>query len=670
MNYRRLGSSGLKVSELSLGSWVTYGNQMGDDPARECMAAAYDAGVNFFDNAEVYARGQSETIMGNALKKLGWRRSSYIVSTKFFWGLHDGPNEKTTLNRKYLLQAIDGSLRRLQLDYVDLVFCHRPDPETPIEETVWAMHDIIRAGKALYWGTSEWSAAEIMAAWQIAERHHLAKPVMEQPQYNLFHRDRVEKEYAQLYRDIGLGTTTWSPLASGLLTGKYNDGVPAGSRATLKGYEWLAERLVDPARIAKVRRLAPIAADLGCTLAQLALAWCLRNPNVSTVITGASRAAQVTENMRALDSRAEACRRGSGPSRRRARGLRPVSNPLESWTEEQRSAYLYRVCAEAEAGTPRADLFRRLAGEAEAQAAIWRAQLTASGKPAPQPFLPDARTRLVARMVRLFGPGRLRAVLAAMKVRGMAIYSRRDPGGHSAPIAGSVEHRHRGLGGGGNLRAAVFGVNDGLVSNASLIFGVAGANPDVAVVLLTGVAGLTAGAFAMATGEFVSVRSQRELFEYQIGLEREELAEYPDAEAQELALIYKAKGLSGSEAERVAKQLVSDPEHALDTLAREELGLNPDELGSPWGAAISSLLSFAVGAAIPLLPFVFGAGARALPITALLTAVALFGDRRDAVAVHRPRRDRLRLAHAAARRARRQRHVRGGQALRRRHLLM
>ncbi|HTR57220.1 MAG TPA: VIT1/CCC1 transporter family protein [Casimicrobiaceae bacterium] len=301
-----------------------------------------------------------------------------------------------------------------------------------------------------------------------------------------------------------------------------------------------------------------------------------------------------------------------------------MSNPLESWGEEQRSAFLYRACADAEAGTARADLFRRLAGEAEAQAAIWRAQLTASGKPAPPPFVPDARTRLVAKLVQVLGPRRLRGVLAAMKVRGMAIYSKREPGGHSAPIAGGVEHRHRGLGGGGNLRAAVFGVNDGLVSNASLIFGVMGANPDVAVVLLTGVAGLTAGAFAMAAGEFVSVRSQRELFEYQIGLEREELAEYPDAEAQELALIYKAKGLSGSEAQRVAKQLVADPEHALDTLAREELGLNPDELGSPWGAAISSLLSFAVGAAIPLLPFALGAGAHALPIAVLLTAVALF----------------------------------------------
>ena len=300
-----------------------------------------------------------------------------------------------------------------------------------------------------------------------------------------------------------------------------------------------------------------------------------------------------------------------------------MSNPLESWTEEQRSAYLYRVCADAEAGTARADLFTRLAGEAEAQAAIWRAQLTARGKPAPPPFTPDLRTRLVARLVQLFGPRRLRAVLAAMKVRGMAIYSRREPGGHSAPVAGNIEHRHRGLGG-GNLRAAVFGINDGLVSNASLIFGVAGASSDPAVVLLTGVAGLTAGAFAMATGEFVSVRSQRELFEYQIALERDELKEYPDAEAQELALIYKAKGLSGSEAERISKPFVADPEHALDTLAREELGLNPDELGSPWGAAISSLLSFAIGAAVPLLPFAFGAGARALPIAGLLSAIALF----------------------------------------------
>jgi voltage-dependent potassium channel beta subunit len=300
MQYRRLGSSGLKLSELSFGSWVTYGNQLAEDAARECMAAAHDAGVNFFDNAEVYARGQSEVIMGGALKKLGWRRASYAVSTKFYWGLNDGPNEKNTLNRKYLMQAIDGSLDRLQLDYVDLVFCHRPDPDTPLEEVVWAMHDMIRAGKALYWGTSEWDAAAIATAWHIADKHHLAKPVMEQPQYNLFHRERVEREYASLCRDPGIGLTTWSPLASGLLSGKYNDGIPAGSRATIKGYEWLAERIVDPVKIAQVRSLAPIAADLDCTLAQLALAWCLKNPRVTTVITGASRPSQVVENMRCL----------------------------------------------------------------------------------------------------------------------------------------------------------------------------------------------------------------------------------------------------------------------------------------------------------------------------------------------------------------------------------
>jgi voltage-dependent potassium channel beta subunit len=301
MNYRRLGASGLKVSELSFGSWVTYGNQMGEALARDCMAAAYDAGVNFFDNAEVYAKGQSETIMGAALKKMGWRRSSYIVSTKFFWGLADGPNEKNTLNRKYLMQAIDASLQRFGLDHIDLVFCHRADPETPIEETVRAMHDMIASGKVLYWGTSEWSAAEIATAWHVADRHHLHRPVMEQPQYNLLHRDRVEKEYARLYRDIGLGTTVWSPLASGLLTGKYDDGIPPGTRGTLKGYEWLAERLSDKAKLAVVKRLGPIAADVGCTLAQMSLAWCLKNPNVSTVITGASRPEQVRENMKALD---------------------------------------------------------------------------------------------------------------------------------------------------------------------------------------------------------------------------------------------------------------------------------------------------------------------------------------------------------------------------------
>jgi voltage-dependent potassium channel beta subunit len=300
MEYRRLGSAGLKVSELSFGSWVTYGTQMGEDLAAACMTAAYEAGVNFFDNAEIYADGQSETIMGNVLKRLGWRRSSYVVSTKFYWGLYSGPNEKNTLSRKRLMEAIDGSLKRLQLDYVDLVFCHRPDPETPIEETVWAMHDIITRGKALYWGTSEWSSEQIRQAYMIADRHHFHKPQMEQPQYNMLCRERVEKEYLRLYHEVGLGLTIWSPLASGLLTGKYNNGIPADSRLALKGYEWLKDSL-SPEKIDVVRRLQPVAADLGCSLSQMALAWCARNPNVSTVITGASRPEQVVENMKAID---------------------------------------------------------------------------------------------------------------------------------------------------------------------------------------------------------------------------------------------------------------------------------------------------------------------------------------------------------------------------------
>jgi voltage-dependent potassium channel beta subunit len=301
MHYRNLGRSGLKVSELSFGSWVTYGNQVDTAAARELMAAAFDAGVNFFDNAEIYARGGAEKIMGAALKELGWPRTKYIVSTKFYWGLADGPNEKNTLNRKYLRHAIEGSLARLGLDYVDLVFCHRPDPTTPIEETVWAMHQMIERGQALYWGTSEWSADEIRAAWLIAERHGLAKPVMEQPQYNLLHRKRVEQEYARLYEDIGLGLTTWSPLASGLLTGKYRGGIPAGSRGSVESYAFLRARLTDAQGNEIVARLEPVAAELSCTLAQLALAWCLKNPRVSTVITGATRVAQVQENMLALD---------------------------------------------------------------------------------------------------------------------------------------------------------------------------------------------------------------------------------------------------------------------------------------------------------------------------------------------------------------------------------
>jgi voltage-dependent potassium channel beta subunit len=265
------------------------------------MKVAYEAGVNFFDNAEVYAGGKAEEVMGAALKKLGWRRSSYLVSTKFYWGLHEGVNERNTLNRKRLLEGIDGSLRRLGLDYVDIVFCHRPDPETPIEETAHAMHNIIESGRAIYWGVSEWSADEIRAAWLICDRYGWHKPVTEQPQYNLFHRHRVEKEYARLYDEIGLGTTVWSPLASGLLTGKYNKGIPADSRGALPGYEWLRHHLTDAQKLAKVEQLSGVARDLGCTLAQLAIAWCARNPHVSTVITGASRVEQVRENMKALE---------------------------------------------------------------------------------------------------------------------------------------------------------------------------------------------------------------------------------------------------------------------------------------------------------------------------------------------------------------------------------
>ncbi len=302
MTYRRLGRSGLQVSVLSFGSWVTFDNQLGDQMAIECMQAAHDAGCNFFDNAEGYAGGGSEAQMGRAFKELGWKRNSFVVSSKYYWGI-DGavPNMQYTLNRKYLTQAVDRSLERMQLDFLDLIYCHRPDPHTPIEETVWAMSDIVSSGKALYWGTSEWAADEIRAAWEIAERHHLHKPIVEQPQYNLLSRKRVEQEYARLYEEIGIGTTIWSPLASGLLTGKYAKGIPADSRGALPGYEWIGERLTDGANLAKVEKLRPVAAELGCSLAQLAIAWCAKNPHVSTVITGASRASQVVENFAALD---------------------------------------------------------------------------------------------------------------------------------------------------------------------------------------------------------------------------------------------------------------------------------------------------------------------------------------------------------------------------------
>ncbi|HSY20824.1 MAG TPA: aldo/keto reductase [Polyangiaceae bacterium] len=299
MNYRRLGRSGLKVSELSLGAWVTYGGQVGDEIATECMTAAYDAGVNFFDNAEAYAGGEAEVTMGKVFRKTGWRRESLVVSTKIFWG-GDGPND-TGLSHKHVIEGVHAALRRLQLEYVDLAFCHRPDPNTPIEETVRAWDILVRQGKVFYWGTSEWSAAAILQAHQFATENGLTPPVVEQPQYNMFVRDRVEKEYLPLYEKLGTGTTIWSPLASGVLSGKYNDGIPKGSRAALPNMAWLKEDMFQAGRIERVRALGRLAGELACTTSQLAIAWCLRNPHVSTVITGASRKAQVVENMRAAE---------------------------------------------------------------------------------------------------------------------------------------------------------------------------------------------------------------------------------------------------------------------------------------------------------------------------------------------------------------------------------
>jgi voltage-dependent potassium channel beta subunit len=299
MKYRRLGSAGIRLSELSLGAWVTYGGQVGEEEAAKCMSTAFDLGVNFFDNAEAYAGGNAETVMGNVIKKLGWTRSDIVVSSKVFWG-GDGPND-TGLSRKHIYEACRRSLKRLQLDYLDLFFCHRPDPNTPIEETVRAMDDLVRGGLVLYWGTSEWSAAEIMRAHGVAKELGLTPPQMEQPQYNMLHRERVEKEYLPLYREIGLGTTIWSPLASGLLSGKYNAGIPPGSRASLDGYKWLREEVITPANIEKVKALEPIAKEFGCTMAQLALAWSRKNEDVSTVMTGATKPEQVEENMASLD---------------------------------------------------------------------------------------------------------------------------------------------------------------------------------------------------------------------------------------------------------------------------------------------------------------------------------------------------------------------------------
>ncbi|MAU12578.1 MAG: aldo/keto reductase [Anaerolineaceae bacterium] len=305
MEYRRLGSSGLQVSVLSYGAWVSFSNQLGVDAAKEIMTTCYDAGMNFFDNAEVYAKGEAETIMGEVLKQTGWRRDSYIVSSKVFGGAVDNPSPiQRGLSRKHIIDACHQAMERLNVDYLDLYFCHRPDPEVPIEETVRAMSDLIAQGKVLYWGTSEWSAQEIMQAYSVARQYNLVPPTMEQPQYNMLTRERFEIEYGRLYDEIGLGTTIWSPLASGILTGKYNNGVPDDSRMALESYSWLRDRLMSDegqAAIAKVRELSTIAEELGASMAQLALAWAIKNPNVSTAITGATKLHQIKDNLGAID---------------------------------------------------------------------------------------------------------------------------------------------------------------------------------------------------------------------------------------------------------------------------------------------------------------------------------------------------------------------------------
>lgn len=304
MLYRRLGTSGVQVSAFSFGAWVTFGSQVGDPVARDLMHAAYNAGINFFDNAEGYADGQAEVVMGDILKKSGWRRGSFLVSSKVYFGAeHDGPNEMG-LSRKHVTEACHAALRRLQVDHLDFYFCHRPDPGTPILETVRAMHDLITQGKVLYWGTSEWSAAELNEACAHCTRHGFHAPTVEQPHYNLFHRTRFEKELSPVFEQQGLGTTTWSPLASGLLTGKYNHGIPAGSRLNVAGLEWLRDQMTGPGsdrKIAAVKQFAAVAAELDTTLPRLALAWCLKNPHVSTVILGASRVEQLRENLGALE---------------------------------------------------------------------------------------------------------------------------------------------------------------------------------------------------------------------------------------------------------------------------------------------------------------------------------------------------------------------------------
>jgi voltage-dependent potassium channel beta subunit len=304
MEYRRLGKSGLQVSTLSFGSWVSFSKQINDKVADELMGVAYDQGINFFDNAEVYALGESEKMMGRVLKKKKWERSSFVISSKAFWGWRGKENKpnQTGCSRKHLLEACDEALQRLQVDYLDLYFCHRPDKNTPISETVWAMNHLIQQGKVLYWGTSEWSAVEIMEAHRVATQNHLIAPTMEQPQYNLFEREKMEKEYRDIFTQVGMGTTIWSPLASGLLSGKYNDGIPKGSRFALEGFDWLKDRWVADDKMKKVKKMAELASKLGVSTAALSIAWCIKNPNISTAILGATKKQQLIENLKAIEA--------------------------------------------------------------------------------------------------------------------------------------------------------------------------------------------------------------------------------------------------------------------------------------------------------------------------------------------------------------------------------
>jgi voltage-dependent potassium channel beta subunit len=303
MEYRKMGKTGLQLSVLSYGSWVTFAKQIDDSASDKLMSMAYDSGVNFFDNAEVYSRGESEKMMGRILKSKNWERSSYTVSSKAFFGWRGDNNRpnQTGLSRKHLVEACNEALERLQLEYLDLYYCHRPDKNTPIEEVVWTMNHLIQQGKILYWGTSEWSGAEIMEAHMIAKELHLIGPAVEQPQYNLFERYKMEVDYYTIFKNIGMGTTIWSPLASGLLTGKYNNGIPEGSRLALEGFEWLKDRTLSDERIGRVRELEKLANELGTTLSTLSIAWCIKNPNVTTAILGATKPEQLTENLKALD---------------------------------------------------------------------------------------------------------------------------------------------------------------------------------------------------------------------------------------------------------------------------------------------------------------------------------------------------------------------------------